>query len=186
VNSLRIVTDRHDAARQDEVREAVRARLAAAGFEATLRSGHEIIEQQQYQVNLLISLLLVMGVLIATVGGLGLMGTMGMNVLERTREIGVMRSIGAENRMIFQLVWAEGLLIGLLSWFLSFLTAVPITYLLDNRMGLSLMTVPLVYLFSTRGLFIWLAVALALATAASLLPARNAVRLTVRDVLSYE
>jgi putative ABC transport system permease protein len=186
VNSLRIVTDRHDTARQTEVLAQVKTRLAAADVEATLRTGSEIIEQQQYQVNLLISLLLLMGVLIATVGGLGLMGTMGMNVLERTREIGVMRSIGAESHMIFQLVLVEGLLIGLISWALSLALAIPITQFLDNRLGVSLMTVPLVYIFSTRGLFIWLSVVLVLAAVASLLPARNAVRLTVRDVLAYE
>ena len=39
-----------------------------------------------------------MGTLIAAVGALGLMGTMSTNVLERTREIGVMRAIGASDR----------------------------------------------------------------------------------------
>ena len=186
VNSLRIITDHHDTARQNEVLAQVKTRLAAADVEATLHTGSEIIEQRQYQVNLLIALLLLMGVLIATVGGLGLMGTMGMNVLERTREIGVMRSIGAENHMIFQLVLVEGLLIGLISWALSLALAIPITQFLDDRLGVSLMTVPLVYIFSTRGLFLWLGVVLVLTAVASLLPARNAVRLTVRNVLAYE
>jgi len=186
VNSLRIVTDHHDTARQNEVLAQVKIRLAAADVDATLHTGSETIEQRQYQVNLLIALLLLMGLLIATVGGLSLMGTMGMNVLERTREIGVMRSIGAENHMIFQLVLVECLLIGLISWALSLALAIPITQFLDDRLGVSLMTVPLVYIFSTRGLFLWLGVVLVLTAVASLLPARSAVRLTVRDVLAYE
>lgn len=186
VNSLRIVTDRHDTARQNEVLDEVQERLAAAELPATLITGGEIIAQQEYRVNLLISLLLLMGLLIALVGGLGLMGTMSMNVLERTREIGVMRSIGAENHTIFQLVLVEGLLIGVISWVLSLVVAIPITQFLDNRLGDALMTVPLVYMYSTTGLFTWLGTVLVLAAAASLLPARNAVRLTVRDVLAYE
>jgi putative ABC transport system permease protein len=111
---------------------------------------------------------------------------MGMNVLERTREIGVMRAIGAENGAIYQLVVVEGLLIGLISWALSILVAIPITQLLDNRLGDSLLTVPLVYSLSGAGIVIWLGVVLVLAAVASSLPARNAVRLTVRDVLAYE
>ena len=73
-------------------------------FEASLSTGAEISSQQRAQIDILIKLLLAMGLLIAVVGGLGLMGTMGMNILERTREIGVMRSIGAESGVIFQMV----------------------------------------------------------------------------------
>ena len=44
---------------------------------------------------LILGFLTAMGVLLAFVGGLGLAGTMGVNVLERTRELGVLRAIGA-------------------------------------------------------------------------------------------
>jgi putative ABC transport system permease protein len=186
VNRLNIVTDRHDQTRQDEVLEALKTKFLAAGFEASLATGAEVINQQRGQIDILITLLLAMGLLIAIVGGLGLMGTMGMNVLERTREIGVMRSIGAENRTIFGMVVAEGALIGLISWALSALVAIPIAQFLDSTLGERLMTIPILYVFSYQGLWIWLAVALLLAALASLLPARNAVRLTVRDVLAYE
>ena len=186
VTSLRIITDRHDPARQESVLNAVQSRLADHQFDAALTTGGEFIAQQRSQVNVLIMLLLAMGVLIAAVGGLGLMGTMGMNVLERTREIGVMRSIGAGNGTIFQMVVVEGALIGLISWGLSILLAVPITHLLDIALGKQLMTIPIVYTFSTLGMLVWLAIALGLSAVASSLPARNAVRLTVRDVLAYE
>jgi len=186
VNGLKIVTDRHDQARQEEVFDSVKARFSESGLEASLGTGGEIIHQQRSQIDMLITLLLAMGLLIATVGGLGLMGTMGMNILERTREIGVLRSIGAENGVIFRMVVVEGALIGLISWAFSALLAIPITQFLDRALGERLMTVPIVYLFSYQGLWVWLVVALVLAALASLLPARNAVRLTVRDVLAYE
>jgi putative ABC transport system permease protein len=185
-NQLKIVTDLHTQARQEEVLKVVEARFNQGDLEATLQTGNELITQQRAVINILISVLMVMGVLIAVVGGLGLMGTMGMNVLERTREIGVLRSIGAENDVIFQLVVVEGALIGLISWALSALVAIPITQLLDKSLGQALMTVPIMYIFSTQGLLIWLGIVLVLSALASLLPARNAVRLTVRDVLAYE
>ncbi|MBK8986244.1 MAG: FtsX-like permease family protein [Chloroflexi bacterium] len=186
VNSLRLITDRHDLARQEEALAAAQTRLAAQGYEATLTTGGQIIAQQRARIDILITLLLLMGLLIALVGGLGLMGTMGMNVLERTREIGVLRAVGATNGAVFQMVIVEGALIGLISWTLSAIAAVPITQFLDNRLGEELLTMPIVYIFSLSGLGLWLVGALLLATIASLLPARSAVRLTVRDTLAYE
>ena len=52
---------------------------------------------------------------------------MSMNVLERTRKIGVMRSIGAVNLAILPIVSDEGMLVGLISWGLGGLLSLPIT-----------------------------------------------------------
>ena len=57
----------------------------------------EFIRDQKAQTDILVYFMLGMAVMIAIVGGLGLMGTMSINVLERTREIGVMRAVGASN-----------------------------------------------------------------------------------------
>lgn len=186
VTSLRIVTETHDPAFQTSVLNALQARFDEEHIQGTMQTGSEAITQSKRQTNILIYLLLFMAVLIATVGGLGLTGTMSMNVLERTREIGVMRSIGAESGAIFQMVVTEGLLVGLISWALCIPLSVPLTQLLDNKLGTMIMTLPLFYKLSTQGIFIWLVIVLILATIASLFPARNAVRLTVRDVLAYE
>ena len=153
---------------------------------ATLQTSGETIAQQTSSTNIVVSLLLFMAILIAVVGGLGLMGTMSMNVLERTREIGVMRSIGAESLAIFQLVVVEGVLIGLISWGLGAVVSIPITNLLDTAVGISMLNVPLKLVFSWEGLWIWMAVVMFLSALASLIPARNAVRLTLREVLAYE
>jgi putative ABC transport system permease protein len=186
VNALRIVTDSHDAARQNTIVSALQARFQEGGIEATLLSGSDSVSQKRSQTDMLTYLLMFMAVLIAAVGGLGLTGTMGMNVLERTREIGVMRAIGAQNGSIFQMVVVEGMLVGVISWGLSIVVAYPIAQMLDNRLGVSLLTVPLAYQPSLIGLALWLGIVLVLSAVASFLPARNAVRLTVRDVLAYE
>jgi putative ABC transport system permease protein len=69
-------------------------------------------EQSGQGVNILIVFLLIMALLTAFVGSIGLAGTMGMNVLERTREIGVMRAIGATDLTIIKSVVIEGVFIG--------------------------------------------------------------------------
>ncbi len=186
VTSLRVVTSQHDSAFQTDVYKALQTRFDEEHIKVTLQTGNEAITTGRSQIDILITLLLVMAMLIAMVGGLGLTGTMSMNVLERTREIGVLRSIGAESGVISQMVVVEGLLIGLMSWALAIPLAIPLTHLLDNRLGSALMTLPLTYLLSTTGILAWLVIVIVLSTIASLLPARSATRLTIRDVLAYE
>jgi putative ABC transport system permease protein len=134
----------------------------------------------------LVTLLLAMAVLLALVGGLGLMGTMSINVLERTREIGVLRAIGAPNRSVAQVFILEGITIGLLSWVLGSLLAFPLSQGLNQAVGVAVMGAPLTFAYSLPGLWTWLVVVLLLSALASFIPARNASRLTVREVLAYE
>ena len=136
--------------------------------------------------NSVVALLLVMAFLLALVGGLGLMGTMSINVLERTREIGVLRAIGAPNRGVAAVFIREGIAIGLLSWILGALLAIPMSRALNAAAGGAMMGMPLSYSYSMPGLWIWLAAVVMLSAFASYLPARNATRLTVREVLAYE
>ena len=129
---------------------------------------------------------MIMAVLLAIVGALGLTGTMGINVLERTREIGVMRAIGASSIHIGQVFVVEALCIGVLSWLAGVILALPISLLLSRQVGILFLESPLEFSFSILGTVIWLLLSVLLSAAASLLPAWNAARLSVRDVLSYE
>jgi putative ABC transport system permease protein len=114
------------------------------------------------------------------------MGTMSINVLERTREIGVLRAIGAPNRGVAQVFILEGITIGLLSWILGSLLAIPVTQGLNQAVGGAIMGAPLTFAYSMPGLWTWLVVVFLLSALASFIPARNASRLTVREVLAYE
>jgi putative ABC transport system permease protein len=127
-----------------------------------------------------------MAILTAIVGAMGLTGTMGMNVLERTREIGIMRAIGAADSEVMRMVIVEGVVIGSISWVLGLFLAVPITYLLSLIVSLAVFETPIDVVFTPIGYLIWLAVVLVLSALASVLPARNAARLTIREVLAYE
>jgi putative ABC transport system permease protein len=124
--------------------------------------------------------------LTALVGSIGLAGTMSMNVLERTREIGVMRAIGASNRILIKMVLTEGILIGMLSWLIGSLLAFPISRLLTDSVSLAIFGMTSALSFTTTGFLLWLVAVVVLSILASLLPARNAARLTIREVLAYE
>lgn len=136
--------------------------------------------------DVMVSLLLVMAILLALVGGLGLMGTMSINVLERTREIGVLRAIGAPNRSVAMVFILEGVGIGVLSWIMGAALAIPMSQALNAAVGSATLGQPLTYSYSLQGMWLWLAVVIVLSALASFIPARNASRLTVREVLAYE
>ena len=185
--SLRIVTDMHDLATQNRVIKDLEAKFQKAGIRIeSMDAGEQLKAQQKTSIDVLILLLLVMAMLIAIVGGLGLAGTMSMNVLERTREIGVMRSTGAADGMILQLVVVEGMLIGMVSWLFGIVLAFPITMVLDNVVGSALVNTPLKMVISVEGFVLWLVFVLVLSAMASALPAHNASRLTIREILAYE
>jgi putative ABC transport system permease protein len=130
--------------------------------------------------------MLFMALLLAVVGGLGLAGTMSLNVLERTREIGVMRSIGASNGSVRSVVMVEGMLIGLISWAIGAVLSIPASLGFSTAVGMAFMGRPLVFSFSIQGVIAWLVLALAVAAVASLLPAQRAAQISVRESLAYE
>jgi putative ABC transport system permease protein len=130
--------------------------------------------------------LIVVSCLLGGVGGLGLTTTMSLNVLERRREMGILRAIGASPRVVWSIVVAEGLVIGLLSWVLAALAAWPVSKILGNLLVRLLLRGGLDFVFEPRGLAIWLAVSIFLAAASSFLPAWHASRRPVREAISYE
>jgi putative ABC transport system permease protein len=130
--------------------------------------------------------LIVMSSIIGCVGGLGLMTTMSLNVLERRREMGVLRAIGATPRIVWAMVVAEGLVIGLLSWAIAALLAWPVSKVVGNTIVRVMFRSGLDFTFEPVGLVVWLLITVALSAAASFVPAWRASRATVREALAYE
>ncbi len=184
---LVVQTERDDAGFQAQAARALEERFKRVGVQvaATMTMG-QIRATNIFQFDVLFAFLLAMAILVAVVGGLGLMGTMSLNVLERIREIGVMRAIGASDGAVLRVVIVESIIIGLLSWVLGAILALPLSRILSDAVGVVFIQKPLTFTFSQGGVLVWLIVAVIIAALASFLPARNASRLTVREVLAYE
>lgn len=184
---FRIVTTEHSMAFQEKVSTAIDHTLSDRGYRVgSVQAGAAFVSSLTDMLGLLISVLLVMAMLTAIVGSIGLAGTMSMNVMERTREIGVMRAIGAHDRIVAQLVIVEGLTIGAMSYLLGALVSFPITRVLSNVISLAIFRSPATFELTIEGFLIWLAVVVGLSLVSSLIPMRNATRLTIRKVLAYE
>ncbi|MBN1640800.1 MAG: FtsX-like permease family protein [Anaerolineae bacterium] len=186
-SAYRIVTADHTLAFQQQVGEQLNARFRDLGFRVgSVEAGKAYSASITDVLGILTAVLLAMAVLTALVGSIGLTGTMSMNVLERTREIGIMRAVGAHNQVIARLVILEGLLIGAISYVLGVLLSFPITLLLSNVISMAIFNAPARLALSALGFLIWLGVVVVLSALSSALPARNASRLTIREVLAYE
>ena len=135
-------------------------------------------------ITIVMKLLAAMAVIIAIVGGVALSGVLSINVLERQREIGVMRAIGALSGQIFRLFIGEGLMLGWLSWIIAMPLSVPGGMLMTGGLA-SIMGDELSYNYSVNGMIYWLGIITILAVIASCLPAWKATRVSVRESLAY-
>lgn len=184
---LQVVTASSDPAMRERVAVALEDAFKQAGIDVSvIKTTTQVREEVEARFAIILVFLFIMAGLLAFVGGLGLMGTMSMNVLERTREIGVLRAIGASSAALLLIVIAEGVLIGFLSWAAGGLLAYPLSQALSWAVGYALLESPLNYQFSLLGVGLWLGAAAGIATLASFVPAWRAARLSVRDVLAYE
>ena len=152
----------------------------------SILAGDIMRESASAGVNTLVIFLLIMAILTAFVGSIGLMGTMSINVLERTREIGVMRTIGAVDFVVMQSVVIEGLVIGLITWVIAIGLSYPISSLLLNIIGQAIAGSSFALIFTPLGVVLWFVVVIVISIIASIMPARNAARLTINEVLAYE
>jgi putative ABC transport system permease protein len=186
-NRLVVQTERTDPASQSRAQSDILARFESLNLDVLgSQTTTQLKETNAAQMDVLIILLMSMVILIALVGGLGLAITMSLNVIERTREIGILRSLGAQNNVVRRVVIIEGLVIGLISWAVSIPCSIPLAIWLGNSLGNSLLARPLDYIFSWPAALAWLALVCVISVVASLIPAQSAAKLTIRDALVYE
>ncbi|MEK7327658.1 MAG: FtsX-like permease family protein, partial [Chloroflexota bacterium] len=171
---------------QQSLKKRLQTHFESQNIEVVLAVGQ--IENKQMAGalwDLIGGLLQLMTFLVAVVGSIGLSGTLSINVMERRREIGVMRAVGASSGDVAVIFMGEGLLLGVLSW----LQAVPLSMIgarfFVDALGQAL-SFPFAYHYSYNGMWVWLLIILVLSVVASWLPARRATQISVRESLSYE
>jgi putative ABC transport system permease protein len=184
-NQIRLTLAQRDS--MEAVKAALDRNLEAEGLRAVTMGGNSEARYafDQHVLMIYVFLILMSGV-IGGVGGLGLATSLSLNVMERRREMGVLRAIGATPVLVWWMVIVEGVFTGLMSWAIAALAAAPVTSVLGNFVVKAMFRTGLDFRLDPRGIFLWLAISIVLAIATSLIPAWRAGRLTVREALSYE
>jgi putative ABC transport system permease protein len=133
----------------------------------------------------LVGALLVLAVLLAIVGVLGLSASMSASVVERTREFGVFRATGARPAQIRLVVWLEAMVVGAVSGLAALAAAVPLSLFIGTVIGRMSYGVALPLTLSFPAMGGWLLAAVALPTLAVAAPAFQAANLTVHEALAH-
>ena len=185
-NAVRIVMREHDKESITSITRDVEQALAAGNVSVKVTVSEALLgEAISGHVYIFIFALMLISTVMAVVGGLGLMSSMGTSVIERTREFGVMRAIGAKSKTILRNIISEGVFIGLMSWVIALPLSIPLTVGISYMIGMMSFRSPLPLTVSPTGLVIWFLILVIGSIAASAYPAQQASRLTVRETLAY-
>jgi putative ABC transport system permease protein len=151
-----------------------------------IKSSPEERRSLDKQFGAVVNLLMVLAFLTAMVSGIGLVGTLSIDVIERTKEIGVMRTIGARSGTIMSMFVLEALVQALLSWVIALPISLVGAPLLSNALGRIMLGTDLEYQYNYPAALVWLVLILIIGLLASILPARSASQISVRQSLAYE
>lgn len=135
-------------------------------------------------IGILVAALIALALGIATVGSIGLGAATATQIVERTREIGVMRAIGATPRSVVGIFLGEGLVVGSASALAGIVFAIAMTSVLTGFLGRMAFASPPPLVISPSAIAAWWTLILALSAVASGLPAFRATRGSVRESLA--
>ncbi len=165
---------------QDIVRSAISAALV--GFpQAVIQDGTTLDSAAISQVNQIVNLISVILVLAVVIGLIGIVNTLALSVLERTRELGLLRALGMSRAQVKSMVRHESLIVALLGAVAGVVVGSLLAWAMQHSLvdqGLTLLRVPVITLA------IYLVVAAACGVVAGILPARRAADLDILGAIA--
>src|SRR5256712_95348 len=168
----------------DKTANRVDAALVSQGLSPNVTTAQQQVTRNQGQFQILYILLYAVAAIVALVGILGLFNTLTTSVLERRREIGILRSLGATGRRVAAVFWTEALALSALAWSLAVVVGIPASLAFVNLIAAVL--IPISFAFDPAALLAMLLFTFVIATVASFIPALSAARLRVVETLRYE
>jgi putative ABC transport system permease protein len=152
-------------------------------YTSTAWDGAQVVEGH-FQI--IFSLMLLLTVIIIFIASNGIILTMTTNIIERTRENGVLKAIGASNRELAKMILSEAFLIAFLAWLVACVVTLPLSYGVAYWLGELLIKTPFALTVEPLIFVISLPVMILITSLASLIPMGKIIKLPVREALIYE
>ncbi len=162
---------------------ALSSNSKGAGIVNVFLLQNEVIRQQRSWFGIY-GLFYVVALIIGIVGILGLTNELTASVMERRREIGILRSIGGSSLRITQMFWVQGLALGCIAWCIGALLGTPLAYLFLQLF--SRLIIPTQFVVNPIAFILMLVGIVVIATLASIAPALQASRMRIANMLRYE
>lgn len=149
-----------------------------------LVSGQAFFEQNQSTFNAAFSGLYAMVVFLAIPSLIATINTLAIGVIERTREIGMLRAVGATRKQVRTTILAEALILAAIGTAFGLLSGLYLGYMVAH--AIEALGFPIVYTFPASGVIVAIAVGLLFGSLAAIIPARQAAGMNVIEALRYE
>jgi putative ABC transport system permease protein len=189
VNTLTFVAKKNDFNSVLELKKNIEKAIEPSDLKVLyVMSQAERVKIIYDHLDIILSTIIILSFLVLVVSAIGMASATGINIWERTREIGIMRSIGATPKMIYKLFIIEGLLTSVLSIVLGLIMAYPLSQLAAVFFGNLMLgeDANLQYAFSVSGFVITIVVTLLFGFLASRFPAIAAIKMSTQKALAYE
>jgi putative ABC transport system permease protein len=168
----------------DALARRVDRALGGTPAQATVQTAAQQIQRNQSVFTILYALFYSVVAIIALVGGIGLFNSLAMGVLERRREIGILRSMGATGARVAQVFWTEGVGLALVAWAVAIAIGIPAAYAFVQLLGAVLLQSP--FVFNPLSLLEMAVFVVAVASLATIGPVWSASRVRIASTLRYE
>jgi len=186
-NGYFIVTKNHDQTYLNNLKNKIRKSAIKHDLTinnlSTSRDGLMVLVDH---FKIIFSLMMLLTVIIIFIASNGIILTMTTNTLERTREFGILKAIGASNQQLYKMIVTEGLFMGFIAWIVASLLMLPISYGIVYLLGILLLQTPLILSLNPVAFIASLPLMLLISAISSFLPAYRVTKLSVKNALIYE
>ena len=154
-------------------------------YQLTIESNQSVKSRALGLMSQAFSMFDVLGVLAVFVSAFGVVNTLTMSVYERTREIGMLRSIGMTRAQVVKMVLAEAGLLGIIGGVMGLAFGILLTKIFLASMT-AMSGYSLAFIIPPRSIILAIIVALVVSQIAAALPAARAARTPVLEAIQYE
>ena len=150
----------------------------------SLINSSEFKAEQMNLFKMVMSVFYVMVFMLAVPGLIAMANTMSINVIERTREIGMLRAVGSTRTQVKRMIFAESVLLSALGTTMGILVGLFLSDLLLK--AVTYIGFGTEFYFPTMGIVLSIVVGLAFGIIAAMVPARQAANTVIVEALQYE